>query len=128
MAQNFPFSRYAVLVVEDEPLVRMDAVTMVEEAGFTAYEAANADEAIALLERHSDIRFLFTDIEMPGSMDGLKLAHAVRKRWPPVTILVTSGRAGLSSEDLPERGYFFPKPYQPSAILQVLREAAARLS
>jgi CheY-like chemotaxis protein len=73
-----------VLVVEDDPLLRMLAVEVVEEAGFIAIEARDADEAVILLESRTDIALLFTDINMPGSMDGLKLAHAVRDRWPPI--------------------------------------------
>ena len=76
-------TRQVVLIVEDEALVRMIAVDMIEEAGFEILEAANADEAILLLEARRDITVLFTDIEMPGSMDGLRLAQAVRGRWPP---------------------------------------------
>lgn len=76
----------AVLIVEDEPLIRMGAVDLIEEAGFEVYEAGRADAAIALLELHQDIRLIFTDVDMPGSMDGLKLAHYVRGRWPPVKI------------------------------------------
>ena len=74
----------AVLIVEDEPLIRMGAVCQIEDAGFEVYEAASADAAIALLELHKEIRLIFTDVDMPGSMDGLKLAHYVRGRWPPV--------------------------------------------
>ena len=81
-----------VLVVEDECLIRLQAITMVEEAGYQVMEAANADDAIALLEARKDIRIVFTDIEMPGSMDGMKLARAIRDRWPPVELLITSSR------------------------------------
>ena len=81
--------RVIILVVEDDFLLRMDAVQMIEEAGFDVLEAANADEAIAILETRSDINVIFTDINMPGSMDGLKLAHAVRGRWPPIKIIAT---------------------------------------
>jgi two-component system, response regulator PdtaR len=80
-----------VLVVDDELLLRMFAVEMVEDAGFTSVEAANADQAVSILESRTDIALLFTDIQMPGSMDGLKLAHAVHKRWPPIKIIVVSG-------------------------------------
>ena len=73
-----------VLIVEDEFLVRLTAVFLLEEAGFGALEAGSADEAIALLEARKDIRVVFTDINMPGSMDGLRLAHAIRHRWPPL--------------------------------------------
>ena len=114
----------AVLIVEDEPLVRLDAVRTVENAGFDVIEAANADEAIRVLENRSDIRVVFTDIHMPGSMDGLKLAHAVRNRWPPIKIIVTSGRELIAEQDLPEGGRFFAKPYNPIEILDALREWA----
>ena len=74
----------AILIVEDEPLIRMGVVSQLEDAGFLIYEAGNADEAICRLEEHAEIRLVFTDINMPGSMDGLKLAHYARGRWPPV--------------------------------------------
>src|SRR5580698_7763267 len=101
----------AVLIVEDEPLIRMGAGKIIEDAGYEVIEAASADEAIRILESRSDIRVVFTDIHMPGSMDGLKLAHAVRKRWPPIKIIVTSGRSQVSEQELPEGGRFFAKPY-----------------
>ena len=110
-----------VLVVEDEPLLRMLAVEVVEEAGFIAIEAGDADEAVVLLESRSDITLLFTDINMPGSMDGLKLAHAVRDRWPPIKILVVSGKQQLQCSDLPSNSCFVGKPYQTSALVEELR-------
>jgi CheY-like chemotaxis protein len=100
----------AVLIVEDEPLVRMGAVKIIEDAGFDVIEAASADEAIRILECRSDIRVVFTDIHMPGSMDGLKLAHAVRNRWPPIKIIVTSGRDLITEQDLPEGGLSLLSP------------------
>jgi CheY-like chemotaxis protein len=110
-----------VLVVEDEPLLRMLAVEVVEEAGFIAIEARDADEAVTLLESRRDITLLFTDINMPGSMDGLKLAHAVRDRWPPIKILVVSGKQQLQLSDLPSNSCFVGKPYQASALVEELR-------
>ena len=95
------------LVVEDELLIRLCAVTTMEEAGFVVLEATTADEAIEILERRSDISVVFTDVHMPGSMDGLKLAHAVRNRWPPIRIIVTSGRGQIEERDLPKGGLFF---------------------
>jgi CheY-like chemotaxis protein len=127
MAQSFDPRSIAVLVVENEPLLLYDAVEMIEEAGFTAYGARNADEAIRTLERHSNIRVLFTDIDMPGSMDGLKLAHAVKDRWPPVTIMVTSGVKKVVDDDLPEHGIFFSKPYPSAKVVGTLNDIAARL-
>src|SRR5437868_9272949 len=98
-----------VLVVEDEMVLRMRAVDIVEDAGFTAVEAVNADEAMAILESRSDIAVLFTDIQMPGSMDGLKLAHAVHSRWPDIKILLVSGQLKPSEAERPADSRFFGK-------------------
>lgn len=118
----FQAKRAVILIVEDESLIRMNAVEMIEEAGFEVVEAANADQAIAILERRLDITVVFTDIQMPGSMDGLKLAAAVRNRWPPIKIVATSGHVKLGAGDLPEGGRFLPKPYSPTEIVKTLRE------
>ncbi|MCM2473168.1 response regulator [Rhizobium sp. CG5] len=112
----------AVLVVEDETLIRMDIAMSLTDEGFTVYEAANADDAIVLLNTHSDIRLLFTDIDMPGSMDGLKLAVAVRDRWPPVQIIVTSGHRNLTDDALPVKGRFFSKPYDHARVVSTMLE------
>lgn len=114
-----------VLVVEDEVLIRMNTVEMIEEAGFRALEAANADEAIQILEARDDIRIIFTDIEMPGSMNGVKLAQAVRGRWPPIRIIATSGHFKLQDGDLPDDGRFLPKPYNSTQVAQAIREVMA---
>jgi CheY-like chemotaxis protein len=115
-------SRPVVLIVEDELLLRMDAVDMIAAAGFEVVEARDADQAIEILEARLDITVVFTDIQMPGSMDGLKLAQAVRGRWPPIKIVATSGRVHVSETDLPEGGRFLPKPYNPGQVAGVLRE------
>ena len=114
--------RPVVLIVEDEFLVRMGTRAAVETAGFDVLEAGDADEAIALLAARNDIHLVFTDVHMPGSMDGLKLAHFVRDRWPPVKIVATSGRARIAESDLPEGGRFVPKPYSAAEITATLRE------
>lgn len=114
-----------VLVVEDDPLLRMNAVDMIEEAGFQAIEAPDADAAILLLEQRSDIRLIFTDIDMPGSMDGLALAHAVADRWPPVRIVATSGHYKVAETDLPQGGRFIQKPYRQHQVVGMLSELAA---
>jgi CheY-like chemotaxis protein len=116
------FKRPVVLVVEDEFLLRMDAVDMISAAGFEVVEAGNADEAIEILESRRDITVVFTDIQMPGSMDGLKLARAVRGRWPPIKIIATSGRDNVGETDLPEGGRFLSKPYSSTEVAGVLRE------
>ena len=109
------------LVVEDDALLRMLAVEVVEEAGFLAIEARDADEAVAVLEYRADIILLFTDLNMPGSMDGLKLAHTVRDRWPPIKILLVSGEQRLQPSDLPLNSCFVEKPYQALALVEELR-------
>jgi two-component sensor histidine kinase len=111
-----------VLVVEDEMVLRMRAVDIVEDAGFTAVEAVNADEAIAILESRSDIALLFSDIQMPGSMDGLKLAHAVYSRWPAIKILLVSGQVKLSDTDRPANSRFFGKPLEAKQMIAELQE------
>jgi CheY-like chemotaxis protein len=114
-----------VLIVEDEFLVRMDAVHSIGGAGFTVYEASSADEAIRILETHHDIRVVFTDIHMPGSMDGLKLAHYVRGRWPPIKLIITSGQSMPAGEDFPEGAAYFSKPYQLEKVTRSIKEIAA---
>ena len=116
---------HAVLVVEDEPLIRLAAVMLVEEAGFEALEATDADHAIAILEARDDVRVVFTDIDMPGSMDGIRLAHFIRERWPPVQIIVASGKAIVSESGLPAGSRFFTKPYADQAIVDTLRAMVA---
>lgn len=128
MAQAHPYRAVGVLVVEDEILLRMDALDFIEQAGFAVYEASGADEAIRLLEQHPDIRIVFTDIHMPGSMDGLKLAHYVRRRWPPVQLIVTSGQLRPPAQDMPAGSLFLGKPYRPELVTGHLRNIAANLS
>ena len=94
-------SKPIVLVVEDDAN-EMHAVSLVADAGFDTVEASNADEAIAILEARKDIRIVFTDINMPGSMDGLRLAHAIRRRWPPIELILTSGDFQVAEEELPQ--------------------------
>jgi CheY-like chemotaxis protein len=101
----------AVLVVEDEYLIRIDTASSLKAAGFIVYEAENAAKAIQCLELHDEIRLIFTDVNMPGTMDGVALAHYVRGRWPPVKIIVTSGYVKVGESDLPPGSLFVQKPY-----------------
>ncbi len=114
--------KLVVLIVEDESLVRMLAVIVAEDHGFEVLSAATADEAIKILESRSDIRLVFTDVNMPGSMNGLKLAHAIRGRWPPVELLVTSAVSAITAKDLPERGRFLAKPYDVAALSEAFQQ------
>lgn len=109
-----------VLVVEDNAIIRMGAVDLVLSAGYEALEAGDADEAIRILESRSDIDLVFTDVQMPGTMDGIKLSHYIRDRWPPVKLLVASGNAILEESSLPTGSRFFQKPYEDHAIADAM--------
>jgi CheY-like chemotaxis protein len=118
-------SKPIVLVVEDSAILRLMAVDIVEQVGFEAIEAGDADEAVRILESRNDVRIVFTDIDMPGSMDGMKLAACIRDRWPPVEIILTSGHFAAKDVTVPERGVFFPKPYDRDAVIQAMRRMAS---
>jgi CheY-like chemotaxis protein len=111
-----------VLLVEDEALVRMLGVDVLEEAGYAVVEAGNADEALRVLETRADIQALFTDVDMPGSMDGLALARTVHARWPQVKVLIVSGKVRPVPAELPPGGVFMGKPYEPAVLVRQLRE------
>ena len=118
--------RPIVLVVDDEILVRMLAVDILEADGFETLEAQHADDAIAILEQRSDVHLIFTDINMPGTMDGLKLAYYVKNRWPPVRIITTSGRNRYSGPDLPVGSEFLPKPYSAEQLTTLVRSVTMK--
>src|SRR6202047_1756035 len=117
-----PVVPVVVLVVEDEMLLRMRAVDMVEDAGYTSLEAVDADAAFAILESRSDIALLFTDIQMPGTMDGLKLAHAVHARWAPIKIILVSGQLKLANIDIPAGSRFFGKPLEANEMIAEMQD------
>jgi CheY-like chemotaxis protein len=114
-----------VLVVEDEALIRFAIADELRAAGYTVAEARDADEAIDLLETHPEIRLVFTDIDMPGSMDGIRLSAVVADRWPPVRIVVTSGKGAPAAGVLPGGSRFLAKPYTPHGVLDVVRAMLA---
>jgi CheY-like chemotaxis protein len=116
--------KVVVLVVEDEPLLRMAASDMVETAGFEVAEAANATEAVRILETRLDIHIVFSDIDMPAGIDGMKLAAVIRHRWPPIEIILVSGHTEPPEVDLPARTRFFQKPYKEPEIVAALRKFA----
>ncbi len=115
-----PNRKTVVLVVEDHPIIRMGALQLVVAAGFEAIEADSADEAIRILEARSDIRLVFTDVGMPGTMDGIKLSHYIRGRWPPVKLIVVSGNAIINESHLPLGAKLFPKPYSDAPIVEAM--------
>jgi CheY-like chemotaxis protein len=111
-----------LLIVEDEILVRTVAVEIAEEVGYSVVQAADADEAIRVLQGHPNIRVVLTDIDMPGSMDGLELAQAIRHRWPPIQVVLTSGKMRPAADELPDRSHFVPKPYDFYKLANLLQE------
>ena len=113
-----------VLVVEDDPILLIHSVDLIEGAGFDVIEAHNADEAIAILETRTDIAIVFTDVEMPGTMDGLKLARFIRERWPPVHLILASGRTSPLAHEMPMGSRFFAKPYNDAALVNALHDMA----
>ena len=114
-----------VLVVEDSALIRMSAVDLVLSAGYEALEAGDADEAICIMETRDDIDLVFTDVQMPGTMDGIKLSHYIRGRWPPVKLIVASGAAVVGESMLPAGSRFFPKPYDDLTITEAMERLLA---
>src|SRR5206468_8817436 len=111
-----------VLIVEDEMVLRMRAVDMVEDAGYTPLEALDAAEAVAILESRSDVALICTDIQMPGQMDGVGLAYAVNESWPTIWIFVVSGQLKLQNVDLPPRSRFLGKPLNAGEMIAEMRD------
>ena len=112
-----------VLIVEDSAIIRMGAVELVLSAGYEALEARDAAEAILILESRHDIDLVFTDVQMPGTMDGIRLSHHIRDRWPPVKLILVSGATIIEESSLPGGSRFFSKPYDDTTII----DAMARL-
>lgn len=113
-----------VLVVEDDPLQRMMAGDLVEESGFVPVFSSNADRAIEILEGRDDISMVMTDVEMPGSMNGIKLVAIIHDRWPPIKLIVVSGNILRENVDLPARSRFINKPYPPDQLIRALQSMA----
>ena len=120
MSDHHPVS--AVLVVEDEPLVRMHGVDILKDAGFDVFEAADADEALLILGDDVEVHLLFSDVDMPGSMNGLQLAQVVHERWPHIHLLLTSGHHKLQDAEMPGSGKFVRKPWTSESLVRQIRE------
>jgi CheY-like chemotaxis protein len=116
-------SKNVVLVVDDEPFIRMNAMDMLEDAGFSVLESADADDALSVLAKHPEIGVLFTDINMPGTMDGLDLARRVHELRPAVHLIITSGKVRPSVAEIPDSGQFIEKPYQQDKFIRLIEAA-----
>ncbi|UFW79078.1 response regulator [Rhizobium sp. SU303] len=114
------YGKAVVLVVEDSTIIRMSAVDLVLSARYEALEACDADKAIGILQSREDVDLVFTDVQMPGTMDGIKLSHYINDRWPPVRLIVASGAAILEESNLPTGSRFFSKPYDSHAIADAM--------
>jgi CheY-like chemotaxis protein len=118
---DYPAKAAIVLIVEDEPLQRLDMIDVAESAGFEVLEAHNADHAIALLERRLDVRLVLADIDMPGTMNGLRLAAILRRRWPPIEIILTTAGIAPRTEEMPDRAVFLPKPLNHQRVVRTMQ-------
>jgi two-component system, response regulator PdtaR len=118
---------FSALVVEDEPMIRLDLATYLEQAGYTVHQAGSALEAIEILERDRSIRIVFTDVRMPGDMDGIALARTIRKRWPPTIIVICSGNTEEVRADLSDI-QLIRKPYLPDDLLMVVSALEVQLA
>jgi CheY-like chemotaxis protein len=120
--QVLPLEKVTILVVDDEAIIRMGAVQILLDAGYAVVEACNADVALEILGCRTDIRAVITDIKMPGSLCGLRLAHAIRNRWPPIHLIVASGLNAPTEREFPRMGRFIRKPYESKQLLTALDE------
>ncbi len=117
-------AKLSVLVVEDEALLLFSVADELRDEGFDVFEARNADEALKVMRENPNLDVMFTDVDMPGSMDGIGLSHAVRTYYPPVQIIVTSGKTRPLERELPQGALFFSKPYSTKSLttaIQVLK-------
>jgi CheY-like chemotaxis protein len=126
MGQSTRLKPALILVVEDEALIRLELADELRDLGYILLEADGADEALILLDAYPAIAILLTDIKMLGSMDGVRLAHRVRERWPPVQIIVASGMLGTRFSDLPPGSILVPKPYRPEDIKKAVTYLTGR--
>lgn len=110
-----------ILVVEDEPLLRLAALDLVEMAGFEAIPAADATEAVKILESRDDIRVVMTDVDMPRGVDGMRLAAIIRDRWPPIKVIIVSGHVEDPGDSIPAETVFFSKPYREEQIIETIQ-------
>jgi DNA-binding NtrC family response regulator len=113
----------SILVVDDEALIRLNLLDFFADEGFRTFEAANANEAIAIMESNRSIRIVLTDVQMPGSMDGVKLAHYIHERFPPTLLVIASGAVKVKPDEMPPHTMFVAKPFDPRFVLEEIERA-----
>jgi CheY-like chemotaxis protein len=128
MPQQEPITRLPVLIVEDEPILRLDAIDMVEHAGFEAVTSTSVEDAIRILEQRADIRIVYIDLDMPRGVRGIEIAAAIRDRWPPIEIVLTSASFAKADLDLPVRSEFYPKPVLHREVIDAMRRMARHVA
>lgn len=124
MGQAEHSTRRPVLIIEDEPVLRIEAIDMVEDAGFEAVEAMSVEDAIRILKKRPDIRVVYMDLDMPKGVKGIEIAAAIRDRWPPIEIILTAASFAKADLDLPVRSEFYSKPIQHGEIIAAMRRMA----
>jgi len=124
MSVGTPETSSVVLVVEDDALLRLDAADQLEDAGFEVVQAANAAQALQVMKSRPDVGVLFTDVEMPGPLDGMELARKVHEQWPNVLLLITSGSKRPAKADIADHGHFLAKPYRTQEVIQEIAALA----
>jgi CheY-like chemotaxis protein len=128
MGQSQPLTSHPVLIIEDEPVLRLEVSDMVERAGFQAVEATSIDDAIRILEEREDIRVVYMDLDMPRGVKGIEIAAAIRNRWPPIEIILVAASFAKADLDLPVRAEFYPKPIQHQDVMAAMQRMASHLS
>ena len=118
MGQKAPFDGKTILIVEGEAIVRFGLAEFFEDSGYRVFEAESASDAIEVLGRHAAIRVVLLDVEIKGSMNGIRLAHYIRERHPPTRLVVTSGGRAVAQSELPEQTFFLPKPIDAHRLLR----------
>jgi CheY-like chemotaxis protein len=122
MSEIQTFASPVILIVEDEELIRLCTANLLEEHGYRVVEARNAADALRVLENRSDVTLLFTDVQMPGALDGMDLVREVHARWPKVLLVITSGRNRPGPVDIPDDGRFVAKPYRDHDLLEQVQD------
>lgn len=126
MEQGAINQNFIVLVVEDDPLVRLVDVDILEDAGYEVLQASDPREAMSILGHRSDVGVVFTDIQMQGSLDGLALAWVIRERWPQIGLVLTSGGRSIIQSSMPREGLFVQKPYTATTLVRRISDVAPR--